>query len=268
MLVCAAVKKIFVELYAGLASVSLFINGGHRPPVSRIGSKAGYAETISKILQANECELFLLVDIDPSVVQVLKSLVSQDGRRSVAKTLLGWPQSRELWEQLRMEKFKGHDEAARWLYVTAARRGGIGGFKGKHKLRPNVDGFIPTIASLAERVKNMKLDSSRFEIVHARAGDIESKSGCVVYLDPPYEGRQAYLESKDDVSPTHLFERWRKQGSMVGLSEGVRLELPYVTTHDLTGSRKSQSRITMTKSLQEFLHIGYPRKKGSSVHES
>lgn len=46
--------RLFAELPAGLASVSLRLHGGPncRPPISRMGNKAGYAEVILAALGA------------------------------------------------------------------------------------------------------------------------------------------------------------------------------------------------------------------------
>lgn len=248
----------FVELYAGLASVSLYIAGGYRPPVSRIGAKSGYAKAIVEALGAAECDSFLLVDADPSIARVLASLVSPIGRAVIADRLRSWPQSRQKWEELRAaDDFRGHDEAARWLYVTAARRGGVGGFKGKHKLRPSVDGFIPTITSLVTRVLALNLDPTQWEVRCEKAGNIAAIPGCVVYLDPPYHDRQGYPDAGDDTSPEVLFGRWAAAGSRVGLSEGRRLDVEGYCV-DLTEQRHAQSRRSLTRSNKEYLFVGGP----------
>jgi len=244
-----------VELYAGLAAVTLHLCGC-KPPVSRIGSKAGYAAAIVQTLGVEDPGQFLLVDTDPSVVQVLRSLVSPEGRQAIAALFVKWPESREKWEALRKERFIGHREAARWLYVTAASRGGIGGFKGKHKLRPSVRGFIPTLASLRSRVISLKLDERRFDIRCCKAEDIEPVRGATVYLDPPYADCQSYAGGGAAGSAAlAVFQRWSSAGCRVALSErrsSLDLDAERI---DLTTARRAQFRRSMTRSSQEFLWV-------------
>jgi len=66
----AAVAPLFVELCAGLASLSLVLQGGRyaRPPVSRMGSKTGYALPILHVmgLRAGQgAERYLWCEPDP-----------------------------------------------------------------------------------------------------------------------------------------------------------------------------------------------------------
>lgn len=260
----AAKTPTFVELYAGLASVSLYLCGG-KPPVSRIGAKTGYARAIAKTLgvEPGQIRKFLLVDRDPSVCEVLEVLTSGkvDG---VIKHLRRWKQDRKTWEFLRGSKFHGDHEAARWLFVTAASRGGIGGFKGKHKLRPSVDGFIPTIDSLCKRLDRLDLGGARFRVKCARAEDIKPFDNAIVYLDPPYQGRQAYLSpvgARAAMSegvmtlPTQVFERWRLAGARVAMSEGAKLEIDGARVVNISKRRVGQSRRSMTRSTRELLYV-------------
>lgn len=141
--------------------------------------------------------------------------------------------------------------------MTAARRGGVGGFKGKHKLRPSVNGFIPTIASLTKRVLALNLDTARWEVRCAKAGDLAAVPGCVVYLDPPYRGRQGYRDAGADATPEALFKRWVQAGSRVGLSEGQRLDVSGRCV-DLTNRRQAQFRRSLTRSRAEYLFVAGP----------
>jgi hypothetical protein len=250
-------KVVFCELYAGLAAVSLHLCG-FKPPVSRIGAKTGYAGAIVRELGITRADVrkFLLVDSDPSVVAVLRTLVNREGRRAVASTLRAWPSTREWWERQRKINFEEPvHETARWLYVTAGARGGVGGFKGKHKLRPNVDGFIPTIESLASRVEVLDLDPDLFDIRHGRAESIRPFKGAIVYLDPPYAGRQGY-SSSFSTDACSVYTRWARAGARVALSEGRRLQLPSSRVIDLSSARHGQFRRSLTRSSQEYLHIG------------
>jgi hypothetical protein len=263
---------VFAELYAGLAAVSLHLCG-LKPPVSRIGAKTGYAGAIVRELGITRADVrkFLLVDSDPSVVAVLRTLVCPEGRAFVARRLRSWPHTRKCWEDLRKIDLNiaQYVEAARWLYVTAGARGGIGGFKGKHKLRPSVNGFIPTIDSLASRVEALDLDPDMFDIRHARAESIRPFKGAIVYLDPPYAGRQGY-SSSFGTDACSVYTRWVKAGARVALSEGQRLTLQGSRVVNLSNARRGQLRRSLTRSSHEYLHVsgtqrGY--RQGSSLQE-
>lgn len=249
-------NAVFVELYAGLAAVTLHIAGNRKPPVSRIGSKAGYAHAIADALGARGASEFLLVDADPSVVEVLRAIVSPAGRAEVCRALAQWPESRATWEALREGRREGPEEAARWLYVTAARRGGVGGFKGGHVRRPSVRGFIPTIASLRARVAALDLgDPGRFDVRHGLAGDVWPIPGAVAYLDPPYVERTGYAKIHNDVSPAAIFERWVHAGCRAGLSEGCEQAVSGRLI-DVTAARRGQNRRSLTRSSRELLYVG------------
>jgi len=251
-------KIVFCELYAGLASVSLHLLG-HKPPVSRIGAKTGYAAAVIEALgvERRDVRKFLLVDSDPSIVAVLRSLVCESSRMAVVSYLRRWPATREWWERLRGYTYGPQEmEAARWLFVTAASRGGIGGFKGKHKRRPSVRGFIPTIPSLCDRIEALDLDPAMFAIRQAHAGSIRPFKNAVVYLDPPYADRQGYDVELLQHSAEHVFKQWRAAGARVGLSEGRRLDIPKARVIDITKRRRGQYRRSLTTSSAEYLHLG------------
>jgi hypothetical protein len=255
----------FVELYAGLASVSLWLAGGHRPPVSRIGSKAGYARIIAKALdlEPGKVDRFLLVDTDPGICAVLRALTSPAGRAQVIGYLGQWAENRATWEAFRVagtaesrsRRGLGHMEAARWLYVTAGARGGVGGFKGAHIHRPNVRGFIPSIAGLRERIAKLDLEPGRFEVHCVDAACVVPLAGAAVYLDPPYAGRQGYRASASLSDPVTILGTWAAAGARGALSEGRRLDIPGACVLDMTSGREGQTRRSLTTSASEYLHL-------------
>lgn len=111
------------------------------------------------------------------------------------------------------------ERAAAHLMVVASTYGGFetGGFKGRHKLRPNVDGFIPSRRALAMRVRSLCIPKN-LRVVHGNAEDIEPYGACV-YIDPPYRGTTKYLADfpREAVVSTAL--RWWRAGSRVVVSE-------------------------------------------------
>ena len=70
---------LFVELCAGLASVSLMLQGGKyaRPPVSRMGNKHGYGLALHRIMglrPGQGAERFLWCEPDPGCRALLHAI--------------------------------------------------------------------------------------------------------------------------------------------------------------------------------------------------
>lgn len=252
---------VFVELYAGLASVSLHLFG-YKPPVSRIGSKAGYAAAIVKEmgLEGVRPDRVVLVEQNLAVVNVLRALTSPQGRKFLVESLRSAVPTRDLWERWRKSRFRDpYEDAARWLLVTAGSRGGVGGFKGSHKLRPNVDGFIPSIPSLIRRIEAMQIEEGVFEVRDSFAGWQTPFKGSYVYLDPPYAGATGYGEhdaTAAEFAPpvSSIAEEWAKVARVVAVSERAKGLLPWRVV-DLTRRRKGQARISLTRSTRELLYV-------------
>lgn len=103
--------RLFAELPAGLASVSLRLHGGAncRPPISRMGNKAGYAEVILAALGLRSGQgagRYLWAEADPDVAALLRCYPDADMLRRVAEIIRGWKdeEPRALWERLRAER--------------------------------------------------------------------------------------------------------------------------------------------------------------------
>lgn len=130
---------LFVEICAGTAAVSLRLHRrGARPPVSRMGSKAGYADTILGALgltPGQGAERYLWAEADPGVRLLLAAYTDRRLAQGAAEIIRGWAgeEPRALWERLRAEGpckgAPGADarEVARWLFLWQAsyRRGCI-----------------------------------------------------------------------------------------------------------------------------------------------
>lgn len=103
--------RLFAELPAGLASVSLRLHGGPncRPPISRMGNKAGYAEVILAALGLRSGQgagRYLWAEADPDVAALLRCYPDADMLRRVAEIIRGWKdeEPRALWDRLRAER--------------------------------------------------------------------------------------------------------------------------------------------------------------------
>ena len=122
--------RAFVEAPAGLAAVSLRLHGGQhcRPPISRMGNKAGYSAVILAALGLRSGEgagAYVWAESDPDVRALLRAYPDADMLRRIADIIRGWKdeEPRALWERLRAErKARGpavdDDAMAGWV-VTA-----------------------------------------------------------------------------------------------------------------------------------------------------
>jgi hypothetical protein len=103
--------RCFLELPAGLASVSLRLHGGKhcRPPISRMGNKAGYAEVILDALglrSGDGADAYLWAEADDDVRGLLRAYPDAAMLTRIAEIIRGWAdeEPRALWERLRAER--------------------------------------------------------------------------------------------------------------------------------------------------------------------
>lgn len=246
-----------IELCAGTAAVSLAAIGASRFPVSRIGSKAGYTGPILDALELKEpLTEVILVEKDPYVCKLLWALTSHDRylRELMACRIedLASRSARRVWQEA-SEGAEPHD----YLLWMAGARGGIGGFKGKHKLRPNVDGFIPSRKSLAKRLRKFDPGTVHAVIENRDVSSVlpETYDPSSVYIDPPYVSRQGYAFCLSEPVET-IAKRWAKAGHRVVVSEARPLD--GAREHrEITELRKGQSRRSLTTDHAEWLSIYY-----------
>lgn len=245
-----------VEACAGSAALARRLLGAG-PLVGYKGGKDGYAQAI---IEAWDCpspdevhlnEPGLWGFIWPSLIADQKAVGDEiDALSSVPP--------RQLWDEIRrlVPDQDSPRVAARLLCRIAAAHGGceFGGFKGQHKLRPNVDGYIPSRRSLAARVRDLRLNV-KMGVTRRSATDLEVRDAWV-YIDPPYDGTRGYVHglSRHDVVAVALRLAQRNR---VAVSEGVRLseltERGWLAV-ELTRGRVGQYRKN-TRSHEEWLHI-------------
>lgn len=249
---------VLVELYAGLAALSLSFFGA-RPPVARIGSKSGYVHAIRKHLDITTVSAIVWVDADPALCNAWRQLVASPS--TVLATLDAWQSlaARDLWLTCRDRRGADTPEgAAAWWVYTAGARGGVGGFKGSHKHRPSVDGFIPSRESLRRRLTTLTdvLRDLPLTIICAPADGVDVVPDSVLYLDPPYEGTTGYgdLPISD---PAGIAARWAREGArVVALSERSPVQWSSdVQAYELSSQRMGQARKTLTTSTTEWLSV-------------
>lgn len=104
---------LFVELCAGTAAVSLQLHAGKhaRPPVSRMGSKRGYAHAVLRVLGLRPGQgrtdrtRYLWCEPDAGVRLLLHAYTDRELAQEAAAIIRGWAdeEPRALWERLRSE---------------------------------------------------------------------------------------------------------------------------------------------------------------------
>jgi hypothetical protein len=100
---------LFVELCAGTAAVSLRLHrDGARPPVSRMGSKSGFASVILRVLglvPGQRAAAYLWCEPDPGVRLLLEAYRDGALAKAAAAIIRSWAAEdpRALWERLRGE---------------------------------------------------------------------------------------------------------------------------------------------------------------------
>jgi hypothetical protein len=103
--------RLFCEFPAGLAAVSLRLQGGAhcRPPISRMGNKAGYSKVILGVLGLHSGQgagAYWWAEADQDVAALLRIYPDPDALLEVARIIRGWAgeEPRALWERLRAER--------------------------------------------------------------------------------------------------------------------------------------------------------------------
>ena len=124
---------LFVELCAGLASMSLMLQHGKhcKPPVSRMGNKHGYALAILRVMglrPGQRADAFLWCEPDAGCRALLHAYTDPALMREAADIIRGWKDEdpRALWERLRAEgpiRDFGARECARWQFVWSKNLG-------------------------------------------------------------------------------------------------------------------------------------------------
>jgi len=152
-------------------------------------------------------------------MNTLATLSSVEFFKSIPKRILLCTEASDLDCALRLFKLAGTFKGAEF-----------GGFKGKHKHRPNVDGFIPSRKSIIQRCADLRDIAASWKIYHNDAKSvpipedmIEMQTIC--YIDPPYVGTEnVYLNklSRKDVIEIALL--WSAKGASVMISEAEPIE--------------------------------------------
>jgi len=158
------ILRAFCEFPAGLASVSLRLHGGSkcRPPISRMGNKAGYAEAILWTLgltAGKSASAYVWAEADDDVRALLQAYPDPAMLLRIAEIIRGWAdeEPRALWERLRAERKArtasvSAGEVAAWIQqsVWSYEQGNVKtGFVGPGDRRQDTTATATATATLA-----------------------------------------------------------------------------------------------------------------------
>lgn len=285
---------LFVEVCAGTAAVSLRLHRrGARPPVSRMGSKAGYADTILAAMGLSPgqgAERYLWAEADPGVRLLLAAYTDRRLAQGAAEVIRGWAgeEPRALWERLRDAGAPTYDpptpyELARWIWFTARAMGSTVAWDGHRwcSERGDEGGCMSALAYTEyAKFKDGRPDGHRggsfdhMVKLLQPMGDMSAtivNDGynvqpieCVCYIDPTYVGTAQYAYNLSRSAAIDTARRFKAAGARVAYSEAEPIgELLQEGWHyiDITDSRVGGRR-TRSKQQREVLTMSEPAAKG------
>lgn len=249
-----------------------------------MGSKTGLADEILDLLGLVPGEgagRYLWAEIDEGCRRALGALADPALAAEASEILLGWldEDARALWTRLRdAPAITDHPaaDAARWVALSAGTRGGNpggGGFKGRHRHRPRVDGFIPSRSSCAARLLDLPplpatlfADAEEIDPVEVVAS-ARSPSDVFVYVDPPYRGVTGYQRDRDldRAGVVRLALAWAEVGAVVAVSGAepiAALSTRAWPVVEVTALRRGQGR-TFSKQQREFVTLSRLPRSGA-----
>lgn len=272
--------RLFAEFPAGLAAVSLRLQGGAhcRPPISRMGNKAGFSQTILGVLGLHSGQgagAYWWAEADPDVAALLRIYPDPDALREVARIIRGWSgeEPRALWERLRAERRAREAAAgtAGWMWIL-----GHQDMYGRN-LAPQYDNqrypdwhHTPTIwlADRADRLASSAISApvrvspripSAAEVA-AAIGTPGDLSGCIIYMDPPYAGTSGYTADLPRAEVVAHARDFAALGATVAISEAEAIpDLVRSGWHsvEITGGRVGAKR-TFSKQQREIITMNKP----------
>lgn len=281
--------KLFVELCAGTAALSLthYAKGAPlksrkgafkqvKPPVSRMGSKSGYAEAILDVLGLEPGEgqaagtHYLWCEPDPGCRLLLEAYRDASLAKAAADIIRGWAgeDPRALWERLRAEGPPRYPaearEVARVAFVQCLAGmslpwGSYCDIMGKGGRDPRTgQRYAFNLSKNPIRLDSTPtLPATILPDAHAADPGPALLPGTVVYIDPPYVGTTQYANKLPRADVVALARRWADAGATVCISEAE--PIPELVTDgwevaDITGRRKGTRR-TFSKQQSEYLTI-------------
>jgi hypothetical protein len=275
--------RLLCEFPAGLASVSLRLQGGAhcRPPISRMGNKAGYGKVILATLGLHSgqgADGYWWAEADRDVAALLRIYADPVALRAVARIIRWWSdeEPRDLWERLRAERTAriaaGTDRSdpqgnmAEWLYVAG-------------NTAPHADAWktVPRSAvacgvqanlspsGLSDRAAHLStcgwptvrvsLSIPTAAEVSAAIGTPGDLGGCIIYSDPPYINTTGYGHDLPRAAVVEMAREFAAMGATVAISEQTPIEeLDGWESVEITDGRVGQKR-TFSAQKREFITL-------------
>ena len=273
--------RLFCEFPAGLASVSLRLQGGAtmRPPISRMGNKAGYSKIILGVLGLHSGQgagAYWWAEADQDVAALLRIYPDPVALLEVARIIRGWSdeEPRALWERLRAERRErgsrsdpgGVAEYAFLHQGSFQHKGpeaGIGrpegipdGMDGHGAARPVASILGDAFPRLADRgwppvrVSPSIPTAAEVSAAIGTPGDLE---GCIVYSDPPYINTTGYGHNLSRAAVVAMARDFSAMGATVAISEQTPIsELDGWESVEISDGRVGAKR-TFSAQKREYL---------------
>ncbi|MHA2086334.1 MAG: hypothetical protein ACXABD_21525 [Candidatus Thorarchaeota archaeon] len=183
---------------------------------------------------------------------------------AAADIIRGWADEdpRALWERLKAEGPVKHiepREVARWVQIESCTQI-TGGFDIAGNYGYKGDGYHWKAAPKGWQAQRLQAVKQLPATIHPDALQVDPQQlppGCVVYIDPPYEGTTGYADDLPRAQVLALAMKWSQAGASVYISEAVPLDLPGWHHIDIAGERKGQRR-TFSKQQREVITCNMP----------
>ena len=267
---------LFVELCAGTAAVSVRLARARaRPPVSRMGSKAGWGDCLlglAGLRPGQGAGHYLWCEPDPGCRLLLEAYRDAALARAAADIIRGWAgeDPRALWERLRAEGPPRGPEAspggqvfahevARWRVLAgwAYRQGEPGsGFAESRTPHGSGAGKGDPVPHMADRMDRLpEVAATILPDAHAADPGPALPAGTVAILDPPYQGTTPYAHDLPRADVVAIARRWAAAGALVMVCE--QEPIPELLAdgwvyRDIAHARRGQSR-TFSKQQREVV---------------
>jgi hypothetical protein len=263
---------MFVELCAGTAAVSLRLaRSKQRAPLSRMGSKVGYADAILERLglQAGQgADAYLWCEPDLGCRSLLASYTDRRLARAAAKIIREWVtddvDQRALWLKLRREgpvRSIEAREVARWAFTTVRTMP-------QALARGATDGdYLPPVAPSGAKRWQPTAPAHRMDMLPELRAQIMPDatkleptvvpSGTWVYIDPPYVGSAGYESELPRSAVVSMARAWHAAGANVAISEAEPISALMEDgwhSHNLTRERAGSVR-QFSKQKDEWLTL-------------
>lgn len=218
--------RLFCEFPAGLAAVSLRLQGGAhcRPPISRMGNKQGYAKLILGTIGLHSgqgADGYWWAEADADVAALLRIYPDPAALLEVARIIRGWAdeEPRALWERLREERrgriAAGRDgsdpgEVAGWL-VSAdwAFRQGFPDSGFNPSCEHGRSAGTPTFANRAQRIAEYAMIAASNRLICVSGPDLMNTGDGGTrfggqFATPPVK----VAEGMEAVAKTVILNKW------------------------------------------------------------